>query len=321
MKYDIIFAQVGTPKSSSPDDIKTFLKDFLGSKRVVNANKYIWGIILNLIILPRRPKKVSERYVEMEKILGGNPAIINTKKIEYQLNKIKIDNIKLHLCSALESDSIRKLNSDLSKDSKKFIVPMYPQYSEATYQLIFDQLRTIENGIMISTFYALDEFSKHSVQQINDYLIKVDHKIDCLLLSFHSYPISRIETGDSYGKEVIETFYKIKSKINKNITLNTKIKDIKLCYQSKFGKGIWLDPLVEDQLCELKKSGKKNIAIYSPSFMIDTIETSWEIGIDLKRKAKSMGMNLFFIESLNSNKDWIECFVSKTVNSLIKSNN
>ncbi|MCK5882497.1 MAG: ferrochelatase, partial [Bacteriovoracaceae bacterium] len=73
MEYDIIFSQVGTPKSDAPQDIKAFLKVFLGSRRVVDMTPLIWWPILHFIILKKRPKVVSSRYRAMNESYGSNP--------------------------------------------------------------------------------------------------------------------------------------------------------------------------------------------------------------------------------------------------------
>ena len=52
------------------------------------------------------------------------------------------------------------------------------------------------------------------------------------------------------------------------------------------------------------KEGIKEIAIYSPSFVADCLETTDELGHELVNEAKELGGNIYPIECLNTNQEW-----------------
>lgn len=294
IKKDIIFAQIGTPEKNTVFSIRKFLKSFLSSPRVVDLPRWKWFPILHLFILPWRPRKLMKHYQSM----GENPTHLATKQMEHFFSMQKNDEINFHFCSIFDEVSIDKVSGELSATSERYIIPLYPQYSEATSELIFDHLRERFNAKCEARVLASDYFNQRSSEYIIEELAQTD--ASALLLSFHSYPLHRLEKGDSYGVECIDCFESIKSLINSSNRIQ-----IELCYQSKFGKGAWLSPLIDEKILEVKELGHRSIAVYCPSFLIDSLETTWEIGIDLKKRLKTQGIDLHFIPCIGTDASWL----------------
>ena len=61
----VILMNVGTPDSPEPKDVRRFLKEFLSDPRVLDINPIGRWLLLNLIILPFRPKQSGEAYEEI----------------------------------------------------------------------------------------------------------------------------------------------------------------------------------------------------------------------------------------------------------------
>lgn len=309
MEYDIIFSQVGTPKSDAPQDIKAFLKVFLGSRRVVDMTPLIWWPILHFIILKKRPKVVSSRYRAMNESYGSNPTISISNSIIERLNTLQDTQVKFYLCYALDSESVAEVKKSLRPNSTKIVLPLFPQYSDATYQLIFDHTLKALNAQGACNFWAKNLFAEHSVSKIMRELSGTS--IDQLYLSYHSYPLKRIEKGETYQKECEESFETIMDGLPNVISDKTV-----MSYQSKFGKGKWIGPLIEEDILKQLEKGKKNFAVYSPSFLTDSIETCWELGMELKSKVEEKGGTLKFIECLNADPKWIDALYNNILEKL-----
>ncbi|MCL4157346.1 UNVERIFIED_CONTAM: hypothetical protein GTU68_063312, partial [Idotea baltica] len=58
----VVLVNLGTPEAPTPKAVKRFLGEFLSDKRVVEIPRIVWLIILNLFVLPLRPKRVAEAY-------------------------------------------------------------------------------------------------------------------------------------------------------------------------------------------------------------------------------------------------------------------
>ena len=61
-KVGVILVNLGTPKSTSEQDVRTYLAEFLSDKDVIRLPRFFWLPLLYLIILRTRPKKSAELY-------------------------------------------------------------------------------------------------------------------------------------------------------------------------------------------------------------------------------------------------------------------
>ena len=53
-----------------------------------------------------------------------------------------------------------------------------------------------------------------------------------------------------------------------------------LTFQSRFGRAKWLEPATDKTVKKLAKSGVKNIAVLTPGFSADCLETLEEIAVE-----------------------------------------
>jgi ferrochelatase len=61
-KIGVLIINLGTPDATDYWSIRKYLKEFLSDRRVIDINKYLWWIILNVIILTFRPSKTAKAY-------------------------------------------------------------------------------------------------------------------------------------------------------------------------------------------------------------------------------------------------------------------
>jgi MFS family permease len=140
-------------------------------------------------------------------------------------------------------------------------------------------------------------------------------EIDKLLLTFHGIPKRRVAIKkDPYYLQCFETFYLIRRGIK-----NIDHKNIQITFQSRFGSEEWLTPYTEDTVVSLVESGQKNLAIYSPSFISDCLETLDELGTELKETAHQHGGATHFIPCLNDNEQWCKDFAHYVKNQVLAS--
>ena len=61
-KIGVLLINLGTPDGTDYFSMRRYLKEFLSDKRVIEANRFVWWIILNLIILTKRPFSSGKAY-------------------------------------------------------------------------------------------------------------------------------------------------------------------------------------------------------------------------------------------------------------------
>ena len=61
----VVLMNLGTPDAPTPAAVRKFLKQFLSDQRVIEIPRLLWAIILNLFVLPFRPKRVAKAYASI----------------------------------------------------------------------------------------------------------------------------------------------------------------------------------------------------------------------------------------------------------------
>lgn len=319
-KTKIIFVQLGSPKSPKISDVRSYLREFLSDPRVIDLNRIFWSIILYCFILPFRPKRSAKLY---SRIWDGKsfPLITITEKFTAKVKSfISHPQLEVEHAFLLSNPRFKDVWDRWEKDpqgaTKILAIPMFPQYSESTtvsgidglFHEIKKRARVPEIQIM-TNFHRSKAFIDHSVLQINRELKKLKDEgkeADHLLLSFHGIQKRRIkEKGDSYYLHCCETYSLIVERLSE-IDSNK----IVMTFQSRFGSEEWLTPYTEDVVKDLVANGEKSLAIYSPSFVADCLETIDELGTELVEEVQHLGSSMHFIPSLNDNEIWCKDFAN-----------
>lgn len=317
-KTKVVFVQLGSPKSPKVSDVRAFLREFLVDPRVVDINPFLWKTILYLFVLPFRPKRSAFLY---SRIWDGTsfPLITITKAFTDRVRGfLTSDKVEVNHAFLLSEPRVSTVWDEWEKDpnpaTKLKVIPMFPQYSEATIASGIDALggvikkrAKIPEISIVTHFHMTKAFIDNSVLQINTFLerFKAEGKsIDKLLLTFHGIQKRRInDKGDVYYRHCYETFFLIRERIT-----SLEAAKIQMTFQSRFGSEEWLTPYTENTVVELIKKGDKHLAVYSPSFVADCLETQDELAVELKELAHSHGGDIHFIPCLNDNEQWCRDF-------------
>jgi len=298
VKKRVLFATLGAPKGLKRKEIRHFLKEFLGNKRVVDKSSLIWKIVLNGFILLFRPTKLAQKYRWLISYCGFQPMHYYTKQLATAANATA--------CFVLDPDSLQHALGDLDTNDQLTVISLFPQYSEATHGLIFDKICDFYRGRAVIPSISF----KHALPNHDQFIELLSHKIDtqlreysseALILTFHGYPIDRsIAKKDPYLKQCLQDFTKIKANINA-----ISHDRIEMAFHSKFGRGKWSTPSVESVAKKLL-SGSQKIAINSPSFLYDCLETHYDLEYQLAKSVHDWGGELQYIGALNCDSTWLQ---------------
>ena len=328
-KTKVVFVQLGSPEAPTPKALRKYLREFLGDPRLIDWNPFVWKIILNCFVLPFRPKKSAKLY---ERIWDGEsfPLITNTieftERVEKELAEIdKEGHVEVNHAFLLSPPYVHEVYDSWEEDlrngvgaTKLMVIPMFPQYSESTVASGIDSLaKELSKRVKIPTFEVITNFHRthafidNSVQLLDSKLQELSEKgvkVDTLLLTFHGMQKRRIiEKGDDYYRHCYETYRLIVDRLN-----HIKPENTMMTFQSKFGSEEWITPYTDEVVEDLIKEGKKEIVVYSPSFVVDCLETTDELGHELVEDAKEWGGNVYPVECLNVNQQWCKDFAMYT---------
>jgi len=89
--------------------------------------------------------------------------------------------------------------------------------------------------------------------------------------------------------------------------LDLRPEQYSISFQSRLGRDEWLKPYTAEELARLARAGVKRLAVITPSFTVDCLETLEEIGMEGREIFLEAGGEDFQrIPCLNDNDDWIE---------------
>ncbi|MGB1361103.1 MAG: ferrochelatase, partial [Alphaproteobacteria bacterium] len=279
-KVGILIVNLGSPDEPTASSVRKYLRQFLSDRRVIQMNPVLWQIILNLFILPTRPKKVAKLY----KSIWNNdkneaPLKTETRK---QAEKIQAKTgIPTYFAMRYQNPSILSTIKQMQNDGidRVLVIPLYPQYSATTTASIMDDVGTSlskltkQPSIRIAPpYYENEKYISALNNSIKNTLQVIDFKPEKIIFSYHGIPKSYHKKGDPYPCQCKKT--------TKSVFAKSDFTDSEYfitSFQSLFGKEEWVKPYTNDTLISLAKSGVKNVAIIAPAFASDCLETTEEI--------------------------------------------
>lgn len=181
---------------------------------------------------------------------------------------------------------------------------LYPHYSRATTGSSLDDLRVA----VAASGYGFELVEIREWPEQPDYVACLAQGIRTgmaafagepaqLLFSAHSLPVSFIKEGDPYLEQIQQTI----SAVEKISGLTGR-----LCFQSRSGPVEWLAPSTPEMLERLAAEGCRNVLVVPISFVSDHVETLYEIDIQYRELAASLGMRLERTASLNTAPEFIQ---------------
>jgi ferrochelatase len=188
------------------------------------------------------------------------------------------------------------------------VISLYPQYSASTTASVNDEVfRCLLKMRWQPALRTAGPWHDHPsyidalAKSVKKHISKLGWKPDYLVASFHGLPVAYFEKGDPYHCHCAKTARLLKEK------LGMKDDNFKLTFQSRFGPTKWLEPYTEATLRELGEAGHKNIAVITPGFISDCVETLEEIAIEARETfIDAGGENFTTIPCLNSSPESIK---------------
>ena len=314
-KNGILLINLGTPSSTSVKDIRSYLKEFLSDRRIIEVNKVLWWLILNLIILNVRPSKTAKVYEEIwMKNINQSPLRFYTVQQKIKLSKrIKSEKYVVDYAMRYGEPNIEKKIKELKNKGCEniIILPLYPQYSSATTGSVCDavfkallKMRWQPSIQIVPHYESNPVYIKALSKTLKKSLSSIKWNPDIIMASYHGIPKRYFLKGDPYHCHCHKTTRLLKENLRIKIPFVTT-------FQSRFGPEEWLQPYTEEKIIELAKGKVKNIVIICPGFSSDCIETLEEINLRAKEVfKKNGGKNFLMVPCLNDSKYHIDLLIN-----------
>ena len=293
----LILANLGTPASPTPGAVSAYLDEFLSDPRVVQLPRWLWLPLLRKLILPRRSPVVAGKYASVW-LDGGSPLAVHTaalaQAVQARLPAWRV----LHAMRYGEpglSALLDRLHAEGARTVR--VLPLYPQYSTTTTLSMLDCVERQRVGMQVQVLhdYHVDAGWAEAVAASIRRHWEAHGRGERLLFSFHGLPQRVVDAGDPYARQCEASTQAIAA------ALGVPRQDILLAYQSRFGKGKWLQPDVVATLRQLAREGVRTVDVACPGFAVDCLETLEEIAIqDAEAFREAGGASLRYIPCLNA---------------------
>jgi ferrochelatase len=184
------------------------------------------------------------------------------------------------------------------------VAPLYPQYSAATTatanDAVFGALARMRWQPAVRTlppYYDDPLYIGALKSNIRRQLKALDFVPERLLLSFHGMPRRTLELGDPYHCHCRKTARLLGEALGR---------EVDVAFQSKFGRGQWLEPATDACLAAYPRQDVRRIAVAAPGFSADCIETLEELGIRGRATFQRAGGQRFaLLDCLNDSRESI----------------
>ena len=286
-RIGVLLVNLGTPDSTGYWAMRRYLKEFLSDRRVIEENRLKWWPVLNLIILSARPGRKGRDYDKIwNRERDESPLKTITRSQSDKLDEVldKVDRrIRVDWGMRYGNPSIRsRLEALAAQDCERIlIVPLYPQYAAATTATVCDEVFRALSSMrfqptlrVAAPYFAEPAYIDALAASLNAELAKLTFKPEVIIASYHGMPEAYVAKGDPYSKQCAETTALLRKKL--------KFNDERLImtFQSRFGTAEWIKPYTDATVKSLAERGVKSIAIITPGFSADCLETLEEIAME-----------------------------------------
>jgi ferrochelatase len=331
----ILLVNLGTPDSPEPADVRRYLREFLSDPRVLDIHPIARFLLLELIILPTRPKRSGAAYRKVW-MPEGSPLLVHSRALTAALRE-RMPEFPIELGMRYGKPAIASALARLREQScdRIVVVPLYPQYAASStgssVELIYETAAALWNTPYITVvppFYdhpafisALAEIGRRQLEPLAP-----DH----VLFSFHGLPERHViassdpqSLGSGEAKQlcVVEpdccerlvdanrNCYRAQCFVTARASaaaLGLSPDGWSISFQSRLGRTPWIKPYTDVVIPELAQRGVRKLAVFCPAFVADCLETLEEIGIRARADfVAAGGERLELITSLNAEPVWV----------------
>jgi ferrochelatase len=328
----LLLCNLGTPDRPTPGAVRRYLREFLSDPRVLDINPVGRWLLLNLVILPLRPKKSAAAY---QKIWTGrgSPLLVHGEDLAVAVRERLGSEWVVELGMRYGRPSIAAALEKMRQAGAGRVVvfPLYPQYAASTTGSTVAEVRRAAGRLWVTPALSFVEaFYDHSgfidaFAVVGQPILEAEQP-DHVLMSFHGLPERHLRKTDETGHHCLvaaDCCARI-GDANRNCyraqcfataralagRLGLAEGGWSVSFQSRLGRAGWIHPYTDVAIAQLARQGKKRLVVFCPAFVADCLETLEEIGIRAKEQFRAAGgEKLTLVPSLNARPAWADAVI------------
>jgi protoporphyrin/coproporphyrin ferrochelatase len=282
-RVGVLLVNLGTPDTADTRGVRVYLKEFLSDPRVIENQGLVWKLALNGVILNTRPRRKARDYLKIWNTENNESPLKTITRAQSEKLAASIadhDHVVVDWAMRYGNPSIRSRIDALMAQGcdRLLVVPLYPQYSAATSATVCDEVfrvlsekRAQPTLRVTPPYYEDGGYIEALAVSIDTHLKSLPFVPELIVASFHGMPQKYIDQGDPYQAQCVATT----DALRKQMGLDAS--KLLLTFQSRFGFDEWLQPYTDKTIAQLAKDGVRRVAVVTPGFSADCLETLEEI--------------------------------------------
>jgi len=338
----VLIVNLGSPASTSLEDVREYLEEFLGDPRVIDVPRWrlLRRTLVNRLIIPRRLKNSAHAYSKIW-TSEGSPLVTTSRSVCEKLTAKLGEGetsvpAKVYLAMRYGQPSIAQVVAQIAAAGVEevLIFPQYPHYAMSSWETVvvrvcevFAECAPKVRLDCVKPFYADADYIDALAAICRPYLEERPQPSphDHLLFSYHGIPARHVgiaslrgvnvrfaehplaqwtpETGGlSYVAHIEQTTKKLLAQLGDAAPRHS------LAYQSRLVGEPWLSPYTDVELVRLpREEGVRRLFVLCPAFTTDCLETLEEIQMQGRDSFLEAGGKFFQqIPCLNDHPAYID---------------
>jgi protoporphyrin/coproporphyrin ferrochelatase len=274
-KRAVLLANLGSPDSASVADVRRYLREFLGDKRVLDLAPVLRWLLLECVILRTRPKRSARAYAAIW-TKDGSPLVQISRNVREKLAAVLGPGTAVYLAMRYGRPSIAGVVARIAADGVEelLVFPQYPHYAMASWETVVvrvnDEVARQAPRLRVTCvppFYSDPDYIE-ALHAVSAAALSRPH--DHVLFSFHGLPVRH---ATPYRDQVFATAEALARRAG------LQEGRYSVSFQSRLAGEPWLEPFTDREFQRLPGAGAKRLLVLCPSFVADCLETLEEIAI------------------------------------------
>lgn len=332
-KSAVLLLNLGSPDSTSVEDVTRYLREFLGDERVIDQpeNGFLRSLLVNQVIIRKRAENSAHAYSTIW-TPEGSPLIVISGRTQSAV-QARVD-LPVELAMNYGNPSIPAALERLvaAGIDRLLLFPQYPHYAMSSWETVVAKVRREAAAIAprlridcVLPYYGDADYIAALVASAQPYLAKPH---DHVLFSYHSIPTRHLTKADSsraHCQKVADccntpspahaTCYRAQvTRTTNEFVKSAGIANDRwsMSFQSRLVNEPWLEPYTDYEYARLAAEGRKRLLVITPAFVTDCLETLEEIRIRGAEDFLAAGGTSFeHIPCLNDQPVWIDVLVER----------
>jgi len=331
-RVGLLLVNLGTPDTPHPRDVRRYLREFLSDPRVMDLPPLRRFLLLELLILPRRPRVAAAAYRKIW-TSDGSPLLVHGRALAGKLQARLGDAVQVELAMRYGSPSVASAldRFDRGGVSRLTLLPLYPHYSAAATGSTIEHVLKSAGGRwntpflqVVPPFYEHPAYLDARAETVRPFL--AGGEPERVFMSFHGLPERQLRRSDPSGRHCLARAdccaaidaanrycyraqcYASARQLGERLGLAPE--RVGVCFQSRLGRTPWLRPYTDQVLVEAARRGLRD-ALVVPSFVADCLETLEELSMRGVESWRANGGNsLRVVPALNADDRFVEAVVA-----------